>query len=120
MRSLVTLLLCLSLSLQGLGAGLSVRAPCHMDDMMAIQASTGDNSDIEQIADLGDCCNDAATYTLTGKLCKTGQECQASTGWMTPFSPPVIQTPPSSVLLVIGTPTPPDGAPASVWRPPTI
>lgn len=91
-----------------------------MGEMMVMQDSRAATGDIEYQADLDDCCNDAATYALTGKLCKTGQECQAPTGWMTPFSPPVIQTLPSSVLLVIGTPTPPDGAPASVWRPPTL
>ena len=91
-----------------------------MGDMVAMQDSIPADGDIEATANLGDCCNDAATYALTGKLCKTGQECQAPTGWMVPSSQPVVQTPPSSVLLVIGSPTPPDGAPASVWRPPTL
>lgn len=120
MRLIVALLLCLSISLQGWAAGEGVQAPCPMGGMMAMQDSMSANGDIEEATDLGDCCNDAATYALTGKLCKPGQECQAPTGWMTPFSPPVIQTLLSSVLLVIGTPTPPDGAPASVWRPPTL
>lgn len=120
MRLFVAFLLCLSISLQGWAAGAGVQAPCPMGDMMVMQSSMAANGDIEQTADLGDCCNDAATFALTGKLCKTGQECQAPTGWMTPFSQPVIQTQPSSVLLVIGTPTAPDGAPASVWRPPTL
>lgn len=91
-----------------------------MGEMMPMPDSMPANGDIEQTADLGDCCNDAATYALTGKLCKTGQECQVPTGWMESISQPFIQTSPSSVLLVIGSPTPPDGAPASVWRPPTL
>lgn len=120
MRSFVAFLLCLSISLQGWAAGAGVQAPCPMGEMMAMQDSMPANGDMESTADLGDCCNDAATYALTGKLCKIGQECQAPTGWMVPSSQPVVQTPPSSVLLVIGSPTPPDGAPASVWRPPTL
>lgn len=120
MRSIVALLFCLSISLQGWAAGAGVQAPCPMGEMMVMQESIPANVDMEPKADLGDCCNDAATYALTSKFCKTGQECQAPTGWMTPFSQPVIQTPPSSVLLVIGSPTPPDGAPSSVWRPPTL
>ena len=53
-----------------------------MGDMVAMQADAAS----EAMADLGDCCNDAATAALTGKLCKTGQECQAPTGWMAPFA----------------------------------
>jgi hypothetical protein len=120
MRSLVAFLLCLSISLQGWAAGAGVQAPCPMGDMMVMQSSMAANGDIELTADLGGCCNDAATYAMTGKLCKTGQECQVPTAWMGSISPPVIQTQPSSVLLVIGSPTPPDGAPASVWRPPIL
>ena len=120
MRLFVAFMLCLSISFQGWALGAGVQAPCPMGDMMAMQDSMPANGDIESMADLGDCCNDAVTTALTGKLCKTGQECQAATGWMLPFSRPAIQTPPSSVLLVTGTPTPPRGSPASVWRPPTL
>ena len=116
MRSFVAFLLCLSISLQGWAAGAGVQAPCPMGEMMAMQADAAS----EAMADLGDCCNDAATATLTGKLCKTGQECQAPTGWFAPHSQPVVQALPTSVLLLTATPTPPDGAPASVWRPPTL
>jgi hypothetical protein len=57
---------------------------------------------------------------LTGKLCKTGQECQAPAGWVLPFSQPVVHSQPTSVLLVTASFAPSDGAPASVWRPPTL
>lgn len=74
----------------------------------------------EVMADLSDCCNDAATAALTGKLCKTGQECQAPAGWVLPFSQPFAHSQSTSVLLVTASFAPSDGAPASVWRPPTL
>ncbi|MFW5332042.1 hypothetical protein [Hydrogenophaga sp. ZJX-1] len=116
MRFFIALLLCLAIPLQGWAAGAVVQAPCPMGEAMAMQAA--DTS--EAMADLGDCCNDAATAALTGKLCKTDQDCQAPTGWFAPRSQPVAQALPASVLLVTATPTPPRGAPASVWRPPTL
>ncbi len=116
MRFFIALLLCLTIPLQGWAAGAGVLAPCPMGDMVAMQADVAS----EAMADHGDCCNDAATAALTGELCKTGQECQAPTGWLTAPSQPVVQAQPTSVLLVTAAPTPPRGAPASVWRPPTL
>ena len=118
MRFFIALLLCLTIPLQGWAAGAGVLAPCPMGDMVAMQAES--LSEEKQMADLGACSNDAATAALTGKLCKTGQECQAPTSWLGALSQPVIQAQPSRALLVTGTPTPPRGSPASVWRPPTL
>jgi hypothetical protein len=122
MRLLIALLLCLAIPLQGWAAGAVAQAPCPMGDMMAMQADTASEelADPGEMADLADCCNDAATATLTGKLCKTGQECQVPTGWLAPHSQPVVQAIPMSVSLMTDTPTPPRGAPASVWRPPAL
>lgn len=120
MRLFIAILLCLSIPLQGWAAGAGVQAPCPMGDMMAIQAEIQANGANEAIADIADCCNDAATAALTGKLCKTGQECQAPTGWLALPSQPVVQVLPTSILLLTSTPSPPDGAPVSVWRPPTL
>ena len=116
MRLFIAILLCLAIPLQGWAAGAVVQAPCPMGDMVAMHA----DATSEAMADLADCCNDAATATLTGKLCKTGQECQAPTGWLTTPLQPIVQALPTSLLLVTATPTPPRGAPASVWRPPTL
>lgn len=116
MRFFIAFLLCLAIPLQGWAAGAGIQAPCPMGDMVAMQAA--DNS--EEMAELGDCCNDAATAALTGKLCKTGQECQAPTGWLGTISQPFMQSQPTSVLLVTGAPMPLRGAPATVWRPPTF
>ncbi len=118
MRLFIALLLCLTIPLQGWAVSAGVQAPCPMGDMVAMQAESV--SEEMEMADLGACCNDAATAALTGKLCKTGQECQAPTSWLGALSQPVIQAQPSSALLVTGTPTPPRGSPASVWRPPTL
>lgn len=116
MRLFFAILLCLAIPLQGWAAGAGVQAPCPMGDMVSMQAEAAS----EAMADLADCCNDAATAALTGKLCNTGQECQTPTGWFGTISQPVVQALPTSVLLVTATPTPPRGAPASVWRPPTL
>ena len=122
MRLLIALLLCLAIPLQGWAAGAGVQAPCPMGDMVAMQAdaASGEMADLGVMDDIVDCCNDAATVALTGKLCKAGQECQAPTGWLTTPLQPIVQALPTSVLLVTATPTPPRGAPASVWRPPTL
>jgi hypothetical protein len=116
MRFFIALLLCLSIPLQGWAAGAVVQTPCPIGEAMAMQGADAG----EVMADLSDCCNDAATAALTGKLCKTGQECQAPAGWVLPFSQPVVQSQSSSVLLVTVSFAPPGGAPASVWRPPTL
>ena len=122
MRLLIALLLCLAIPLQGWAAGAVAQAPCPMGDMMAMQAEAAseDLANPGEMADLADCCNDAATATLTGKLCKTDQECQAPTGWFAPHSQPVAQAIPMSVSLKADTPSQPRGAPANVWRPPTL
>ncbi|PKO27945.1 MAG: hypothetical protein CVU36_18445 [Betaproteobacteria bacterium HGW-Betaproteobacteria-9] len=120
MRLFIALLLCLTIPFQGWAAGAGVPAPCPMGEMMAMHASAPADAANDVMADLADCCNDAATAALTGKLCKTGQGCQAPTGWFVSPSQPVIQALPTSTLLVTATPAPPSGASASVWRPPTL
>lgn len=116
MRFFIALLLCIAIPIQGWALGAGVQVPCPMGTTMVMQAAEAS----EEMVNLGDCCNDAASAALTGKLCKTGQECQAPTGWLTTPLQPIVQALPTSVLLVTATPTPPRGAPASVWRPPTL
>ncbi|PKO29415.1 MAG: hypothetical protein CVU36_12220 [Betaproteobacteria bacterium HGW-Betaproteobacteria-9] len=93
-----------------------------MGDMMATQGDTASKGMTApgEVAAIADCCSDAATAALTGKLCKTGQGCHVPAGWLAPLSRSAIETLPMSMSLVTDTPTPPRGAPASVWRPPTL
>lgn len=116
MRLLIAVLLCLAIPLQGWAMRAVVQPPCPMGEM----ATTQTTESSEAMANLGDCCNDAATAAFTGQHCKTGQECQVPAGWLAPSALPVVQAQPTSVSLVTDTPTPPHGAPASVWRPPTL
>lgn len=120
MRLFVALLLCLTLPLQGWAASGRLQAPCPMGDMVAMHLEMQAHGMGEDVADLGDCCHDAATAALSGKLCKAGLECQTPTGWLGPLSQPFLQAQPTTVRLVTAEHSPPRGAPASVWRPPTL
>lgn len=120
MRLFFAILLCLAIPLQGWAAGAGVQAPCPMGDMVAMEMDMRGSTGSAESAALADCCNDAATAALTGKLCKSGQECHVSAGWIGGLSQPSFQAQPTGDLLVSATPTPPRGAPASVWRPPTL
>jgi hypothetical protein len=68
----------------------------------------------------GDCCNDAATAALTGKLCKTGQECQTPTGGFVSPAQAAVYPLPAAAVPAFFTSAPSLGASASVWRPPTL
>lgn len=120
MHLFFAILLCLAIPLQGWAAGAVSQMPCPMGDMTAMQAQLQANSANEAVTDLTDCCNDAVTSALTGKLCKTGQECQVPTGWLGPLSQTVIKTQSASDIPVTAPPLPQRGAPESVWRPPII
>lgn len=80
----------------------------------------GDSFHAGQEMAMDDCCNDAETFQLTGKMCKTGQECQAPTGFV---APPVMALAQSLHVSELHAPAPPDplrGSPASIWRPPSL
>jgi hypothetical protein len=117
MRLFLALLLCLAIPLQGWAAGASVQTPCPMEAAMALpDGLTGIDGDMPQ----GDCCNDVDTARLTGQLCKAGQECPAPTGWVAPPAIAMAQALPLSDLLAPVPLVPPRGAPASIWRPPSL
>lgn len=81
MRLFLAFLLCLALPLQGWGGGVRLQSPCPMEAAMAMQ---GDAAGTSPDVAMDDCCNDAEAFQLTGKMCKTGQECQAPTGFVVP------------------------------------
>ena len=53
-------------------------------------------------------------------MCKTGQECQAPTGFVAPPVMAVAQALPVSDLHAPAPPEPLRGPPASIWRPPSL
>ena len=117
MRLFLALLLCLALPLQGWGGGLRLQPPCPMEAAMTMQ---GDSFHAGQEMAMDDCCNDAETFQLTGKMCKTGQECQAPTGFV---APPVVSVAQALPLSDLHAPVPREplrGSPASIWRPPSL
>ncbi|MYZ53336.1 hypothetical protein [Malikia spinosa] len=117
MRLFLALLLCLALPLQGWGGGLRQQPPCPMEAAMAMQ---GDLFHAGPVMAVDDCCNDAETFQLTGKMCKTGQECQAPTGFVAPPVMALAQTLPVSELHAPALPEPLRGSPANIWRPPSL
>lgn len=117
MRLFLAFLLCLALPLQGWGGGVRLQPPCPMEAAMALQGDTaGTSPDMA----MDDCCNDAETFQLTGKMCKTGQECQAPTGFVVPPVMAVAQALPVNDLHVPAPPEPLRGSPAIIWRPPSL
>ncbi len=117
MRFLLALLLCLAIPLQGWAAGRGASTPCPMAATMAMQTSAGS---VDMNAATGDCCNDAVTAALTGKLCKTGQECPTPTGAFVASAHPAVSPLPTAAVPAFFSSAPPSGAADSVWRPPTI
>jgi hypothetical protein len=83
-----------------------------MADMVADQTADGTMTD--------DCCNDMATFLLTGQACKTGQPCQAPLAALLLLLPEktavaaVRQTVP--VLQILAAPS---AVVVALWRPPT-
>lgn len=112
MRTLLLLILCLAIPLQGFAAMVALEPPCPME---ATAAGSMDASD----SMAHDCCNDADTVAKTGKLCKMGQECPSGGQYLL-FPPVVLAVAPVTVdrfsLITHFIPT---LSPAGLWRPPT-
>lgn len=68
----------------------------------------------------GDCCNDMATFLLTGQACKTGQSCQAPlTALPLPLSEKTDVVAVRQTLPVLHSLAAPSATVGAVWRPPT-
>ncbi len=119
MRIWLVLLLTLSFSLQGWTAAQSSSTPCPIQAEMAM--ATVDTA-ADQTADgalSGDCCNDMATFLLTGQACKTGQACQA------PLTALLLPLPEKTAVAAVRQTAPvlqnlaaPSAIVVAVWRPP--
>lgn len=111
MRRLLVLVLCLLMPLQGMAASQAIEPPCPMQDMMAMAY---DASDME-----GGCCNDLATFEITGQACKSGQACGAPAVWLSPLSLMAFPPQPDPMCHPPAWRSPPQDAPERLWRPPT-
>ena len=121
MRLWLALILSASFALQGWAATQVLDLPCPMESEMAAAMAQGDGQVQPSAGDamLGDCCNDMATFFLTGQACKTGQDCQAPLSAM--FLPFASRAAPllSHTVPVASTPAALSALPVAVWRPPT-
>lgn len=113
MRRLLLLVLCLLIPLQGHAVTKVEATPCPMQEMMDMESS----SSVPDLA-MDDCCNDLATFELTGEACKSSQGCGAPTAGSVPSHALAllrqeVHPPPSPAWRVL-----PPGLPAPHWRPP--
>ena len=109
-KTLLLLILCLAIPLQGFAALAALGPPCSME---AMAGGSMDHS----MAD--DCCNDADTVAKTGKLCKMGQECHSSTQGPLFTLNIHLPSPPHSVRFALVELPVHSLDPAGLWRPPT-
>jgi hypothetical protein len=120
MRVWLVLILTLSFALQGWAATQPSSAPCPMEAEIAVAMA---DRALDQTADgatTGDCCNDMASFLLTGQTCKTGQSCQA------PLTALLLPLPEKSAAAAVRQTVPvlqslaaPSATVVALWRPPT-
>ena len=123
MRFWLAFLLTASFALQGWAATQALALPCPMAAEMAAAAPAEQvNGQAKQSAgDVApvDCCNDMAIFSLTGKACKTGQDCQVPVSALfmplAPRAAPLV----SQTAPVASTPAALSALSVAVWRPPT-
>jgi hypothetical protein len=115
-KLVLTCLVSLGVSVQGFASVSALEAPCPMT-----QAGVESAEDSAMPSDMShDCCNDAATFAKTGKLCKSDLSCQS-----------LSQAPQAGCAFVLFAPTAESSVPfpdrfirphdpALVWRPPAL
>jgi hypothetical protein len=111
MRALTVFLFCLSIALQGVASTRVLDQPCPMAQGM-VHAGMMDPAD--------DCCNDAETAAATGKLCKTGEECNLFQVFTIVSLQPPGQIPVATRHPAAGRHVSPSLKPSEIWRPPTL
>ena len=121
MRFWLALILSASFALQGWAATPPLDLPCPMEAEMAAAMAQVDSASqpSAEEATLADCCNDMATFLITGQACKTGQDCEAPLSVM--FLPFAMRAAPvlTQTVPVASTPAALSVLPVAVWRPPT-
>ena len=89
-----------------------------MQDMMAMADGAGEMAEA-LTGPMDDCCNDLATFELTGQPCKSAQSCAAPAAGVPTFpslvaQPLVTENPQAPAWRSL-----PPGATSRLWRPPT-
>ena len=118
MRRLLVLVLCLLLPLQGFAAWQAPSSPCPMQGMMAMADEDGEKLE-SLVGAVEDCCNDMATFELTGQPCKSVQGCVVPAAGLPAFPSLVVLTPVTQDPLAPSWRSLPPGASSRHWRPPT-
>jgi hypothetical protein len=113
MKTLLLLILCFAIPLQGFAALAAFETHCPME---AVSMGSMDDADDPMMRD---CCNDPDTVAKTGKLCKMGQEC--SSGAQCLLFPSVMSAvaPVDAERFSLISPFIPLLSAAGLWRPPT-
>lgn len=122
MRVWFALIIALSFAVQGWAATRAVDAPCPMEAEMAVAmaqaAAAPEGAAVDTMS--GDCCNDMATFLLTGQACKTGQSCQAPlTALLLPLPQKTADAAVRQTVPVLQSLAAPSAIVVAVWRPPT-
>jgi hypothetical protein len=119
LRRLLTLLLCWAMASQAWAATPAGEPPCPMAAEMAAQmmAAIAAGEPVDEALD--DCCNDVETFLLTGQACKPIQESQTPVLWLLQPAPQGHALSPATHVESLPPATPPSGALAPIWRPPT-
>jgi hypothetical protein len=115
MRWLLTLLLCLSLPLQGAWSWAAPAEPCPMEGMVMVSGTVADDTGA-----VPDCCNDAATFLETGQPCKTGMDCGAPVASVPPGGLPAALALHAARHVAPSVAGPPSSARSTIWRPPSL
>jgi hypothetical protein len=123
MRVWIALLIALSFALQGWAATRAADAPCPMEAEMAVAmaqiAAVSEGAADDAMS--GDCCNDMATFSLTGQACKTGQDCQAKlTALPLPLPDKTTVAAVRQTAPVLQSLAAPSATVVALWRPPTF
>lgn len=116
MRTIFTLMLCFFVACQGFAAHFTPAEPCPM--MKNVSELFVEND--EMAAPVADCCHDAKTIVMTGKLCKADTSCSTATACIlfAPYDYPSTLKLPDS--LSAKTNMTASRNPSSHWRPPSI
>lgn len=93
--------------------------PCPMAAEMAanVAAAVAGGEPVDETLD--DCCNDVETFLRTGQACQPAPECQAPVLGLVQAAPQARPLPPAMHVEAMPVATPPSGALAPIWRPPT-
>ncbi len=114
-RLVLVCLVSLGVSLQGVASMLTFEAPCPMSQAAehSMDSAAADETG-------HDCCNDAATFAKTGKVCKTNLSCQSMSQAAQTASTFFLRSTTAQMLVPAPDRDIPAPNPNPVWRPPAL